>query len=559
LSVLLLGVSGCGANHYRKSADKEAAKVIAQKAPAVPNMDPHFTLEQTNRTVLAGLPAVTRLEDFLGTEKEAEANAAMLSLEKALAVAVERSRDYQNQKEILYLEALSLTLARHRFTPIFSGDARSTVQNQPQDVAKAIDQLAGTQTSLLQQDTVVVQQYNTSGRGSVGASVLLRTGARLASSLSLDFFRFLNGDPRFVVRSSIAGTLTQPLWQGAGAKVTLENLTQAERDLLYGLRDFTLYRKTFSVQIAQAYYGVLEARDAARNEWLGYQNLQLSFNRQRAFAEEGRTRLSELGLLEQSLLSAEDQWINSIRRYKQSLDQFKIQLGLPTDARLVLEDRELKELKINHPDLGAEDAVKVALATRLELQTARERAQDAARKVKVAANLLKPRLDLVVSGNVDSKPGSNNPLDLDFDRARGAVGLNLDPGLDRKGARNEYRRALIEKERAARQAQLREDEIKLQVYEDWRNLDQAKRNFEISESGVKLAERRVEEQQLLMELGRGTMRDLVDAQTSLIRSLNARTSALVRHTTARLQFWRDMGILYIKDDGRWEELANAKP
>jgi outer membrane protein TolC len=100
--------------------------------------------------------------------------------------------------------------------------------------------------------------------------------------------------------------------------------------------------------------------------------------------------------------------------------------------------------------------------------------------------------------------------------------------------------------------------VKLQIYDGWRNLDQAKRSYELSEMGVQLAERRVEEQELLAELGRIRARDLLEAQSALITSRNERTSALVRHTTARLQFWRDMGILFIKENGQWEELTDAK-
>jgi hypothetical protein len=44
----------------------------------------------------------------------------------------------------------------------------------------------------------------------------------------------------------------------------------------------------------------------------------------------------------------------------------------------------------------------------------------------------------------------------------------------------------------------------------------------------------------------------------LINSKNERTSALVGHTIARLNFWRDMGILMIKENGQWEELSNAE-
>jgi hypothetical protein len=32
----------------------------------------------------------------------------------------------------------------------------------------------------------------------------------------------------------------------------------------------------------------------------------------------------------------------------------------------------------------------------------------------------------------------------------------------------------------------------------------------------------------------------------------------VTHTIARLQFWNNMGILCIKDNGQWEEFQDAK-
>ena len=122
---------------------------------------------------------------------------------------------------------------------------------------------------------------------------------------------------------------------------------------------------------------------------------------------------------------------------------------------------------------------------------------------------------------------------------------------------NAYRTSLISRDRAARAMVQQEDEIKLQVRDSWRSLDQAKRSYEISEIGVKLAERRVEEQSLLAELGRAKAQDQVDAQNDFVNSKNQLTQALVAHTIARLQFWNNMGILYIKDRGQWEEIKDA--
>jgi len=74
---------------------------------------------------------------------------------------------------------------------------------------------------------------------------------------------------------------------------------------------------------------------------------------------------------------------------------------------------------------------------------------------------------------------------------------------------------------------------------------------------VELAERRVEEQDLLAELGRGRAQDQVDAQNDLTDAKNQRTQTLVDHTMARLRFWEHMGILFIQEDGRWEDVSDA--
>ena len=225
----------------------------------------------------------------------------------------------------------------------------------------------------------------------------------------------------------------------------------------------------------------------------------------------------------------------------------------------MLNDGELAALQIRHPEISVDNSIEVALAARLDYLNSKDAFADAERKVKLAANLLKPRVDFTSTVNISSDPSTTKGLPLpELDRYNYSAGLDVDPGLDRTSERNSYRSALISRDRAARAVEQQEDEIKLAVRDSWRSLDQAKRNYEISEIGVKLAERRVEEQSLLAELGRAKAQDQVDAQNDLVNSKNQRTQALVAHTIARLQFWNNMGILYIKDRGQWEEIKDAK-
>jgi outer membrane protein TolC len=248
-----------------------------------------------------------------------------------------------------------------------------------------------------------------------------------------------------------------------------------------------------------------------------------------------------------------------VRAYTQALDNFKILLGLPTDTLLVLDGAELTKLKengINMPSVTPQEAIDVALVTRLDLYTQRDAVDDAERRIKVAANALKPGLDLVLAGQVNSKSG-NRFESLDFDRSRWTAGVVLDLPLDRKAERNVYRRSLIDYESAIRNASLAEDNIKLDVRNAYRNLLQSEKDYEISQLSLDLNKRRVEEVDLRAELGLGDILSQVDAQNALTAAESSVTGAIVDYHISLLQFWRDLGILYVKENGMWEEINDV--
>lgn len=556
--LLLILAAGCTANHYRQSADKEVYGIVRQKSGLVQDMDPHFSIEQTNQTPLAGVGVSEQVQEFLGADADAERGARQLTLEDSLGIAVQYSRAYQTRKEQLYLSALSLTLVRHQFTPIFSSGATINYGGQTERaVTLGIDEVTG-QPKVIVSDNLVEQQ-RVSGSANVGASWLIRGVGRISTSLTADFLRFVTGDPRVTTSSQLNATFLSPLLRDSGFKTQTEALLQAERSLLYDLREFTRFRKDFSVQIATAYYRVLGNRDSVRNSFLNLQSARKNAERSRALAQEGRFTQSDLGRLEQQELTTQGSWIGAVRDYRQSLDNFKVLIGLRLDEKIVLDDRELERLRIDHPTINVEESIQVALAARLDLLNTREQLDDSVRKVALAKNLLLPKVDAVASVTVNSDPNVTTGVPLpNLDRYSWNAGLNVDPGLDRVAERNAYRSTLISRNQAARAVVQKEDEISLQIRDSWRTLDQAKRSYEISAIGVKLAERRVEEQDLLAELGRAKALDQVDAQNSLIDSKNQLTQALVTHTIARLQFWNNMGILYIKENGQWEDIPNAK-
>lgn len=569
----LLSLPGCAPRLYEKAADRETKRILHGKIGRVENVDDGaLDIREPKMRSLDDLEKNDAAGEFLGPFAPVEKGARILSLADSLDLAIKHNRTYLTQKETIYLQALGLTLTRHELAPIFSGGGDATYEvdyragdpppppEPPPPPPPVVDPLTGvvTQPEAAEVAEAVERQVDgliattTFTRNQrLGFSMLQRTGARLAADFTSDFLNFIGGDPS-INNSQLVVTLSQPLLKGGGYMATMETLTQADRDLLYAIRDFANFRRQFVVDIVSRYYGVLQARDTVKNNWVAYQGFVKNVEREEALAEEDRRTQTELGQLRQALLQSESDWVNAVRDYQNQLDELKIELGLPVEDKIVLADKELAKLRIEDPGIKRDQAVELALGSRPDLQTARDRVTDAERKIKVAKVDLQAGLDAVGAYDVISDPGDITPS-LNPERRAWSAGLQVDLPFDRKEERNNYRTTLIGLEQARRQQALSFDEVRLQVYDDWRALEQAKRNFEISELGVQLAERRLEEQELLSELGQGEARDLVDAQRDLVNSRNERTRTLVEHTLARLRLWQDMGILYINDDGSWVE------
>lgn len=547
--ILLSGVSfvSCTPDVYHTRADTEAYTALYQKTPSVENVSPpDVDIALPDPLDLSGLSQSGRGEGFLGETARYEVGAKVLPLADALETGITHGREYLGQKEGVFLSALDLTLARYRLAPIFrAGD----------DVAWASD----SRNAQVQQGVTDLVSTNTFARNEgAGFTWLYKTGARITTDFTRDFLRFTTGN-RSVNQSNLAVSVVQPLLQGAGTTVTMEALTQEERDLLYDLRGFADFRRSYIVDLVSDYYGVLSARDQVKNNYVAYEGFLKSVAQEEAFADEGRATKTEVGRLRQAALQSKSRWINSIRSYQNALDNYKITIGAPISDRIVLDDRELRKLRIVDPDVTREEAVKIALVTRPDLATSADRVIDAERQIKVAKNGLLPGLDISMDYRTVSDPGDNTPA-INWDRRRWEGAIDLDLPLDRKAQRNIYRTSLVFLDRAKRANELAIDRAKFDIYDGFRAIDQARINFEVAEQQVALAESRVEEQELRQELGQGDAQDLVDARIDLLNARNQRTSTVIDHTLARMRLWRDMGILYVSEDGSWvKKLRNESP
>ena len=461
--------------------------------------------------------------------------AVRLTVADALRVAVRTSREYQTQKETVYLTALTLTFQRYLFDPHPSWTGETLYVNN----------------DLGRQDLRRSRSWDLTS--DVGVSQTLADGMMVTGSLGLAALKFLNKELGDTVDSAMLVTVNQPLWRGAGRAVVQENMIQAERNALYAVRTFARFEQTFAVAIASEYTRVLQDRDTVLNEWENYRSLVLNREQAEWLAKAERLPEFQVDQARQDELRAYNRWIVTRESYTNALDAFKITLGIPVTTEIMLDPKELERLTsagLQQPEAQLEDATQQAMATRLDLKNTRDGVADADRKIKVAENGLAGDVDLVASIGYQSQPGPPQSAQLRFNRGNYSVGLNISMPVDRLQERNALRQTQISRQAAGRALDRAQDDVILQVRRALRQLAQARESYETQKRSLQLAERRVESTQLLLQAGRASQRDVLDSQRALVDARNALTSALVDHSIAVLQFQRDVGTLAVNEEGQ---------
>jgi outer membrane protein TolC len=515
-------LSGCTAKHYRKSADKQVYKIIQEKQREALGKTNAFSID----TPYSGRVPKEIKPDEIVTDRQRKAN-QLLALPDALRVAVENSRAYQLQKENLYISALNLTRERWEYVPQFTR-ARNVVEEERQPGGLAMR-----------------------ANNSITLGTVLKTGGAITLDVANDLLRFTTGNRSDRTITTIGLNLSQPLLRGAGADIVAENLTQFERNVIYQVRTFAYYQQTFAFEILSTYLRLLQQQDTVKNNYNNFLSRVALRERSEALAYD-RLAPFQADQARQEELAARNSYILAVERYRSTLDQFKETLGIPVGIEIQLDDksiRDLENLEITGAPLSDEQSYKIALDHRLDLLNRIDAFEDSKRKIKVAASNLKP--GLVAFGDFSLASADYGHFDLNDYTMSG--GLQFDPPFNRRLERNAYRSGIISFEQSARNLALFLDELKSDVRSDLRTLEQSRQSYEIQKNAKALAERRVENSDLSLQAGRIQVRDVVDAQNSLLQANNATTAALVDYHLAKLRLLLDLGVLKTEREKFWLE------
>ncbi|MBW2128567.1 MAG: TolC family protein [Deltaproteobacteria bacterium] len=487
-----------------------------------------------------------------------------LTLIQALQVGAMNSSAYQSKKEDVFRAALDLDLRRNDFKYIMEAKGDLSYTNDGSG-------------SLTPKGTVRGIEIG----GSLDVKKDLIHGAGIAASLVLDLAKLLSHGMTSSLGISADTSISIPLLRGSGRHIVAEPLTQAERNVIYAIYEFERFKKVFAVEIAGSYLSVLEQQERVGNATKNYNNLRESTKRLRMLANAGRSTEIEVDQAVQRELAARNRLVRERELYKGLLDAFKRDLGLPPDAAVELDRSEIEGLiskilqeqglredpefiykaegKPGPLEMDATKAIEIALENRLDLRIIEGKVLDAQRKVVVRADALRPELTLF--GKAETGEGRSlanaHMADADPGLDKGVYTgiLSLDLALDRSGERNELRKALLDLEKAVRDLQDLEDDIKLAVRNRLRDMLEAREGLRIQYHALALAEKRVKSTDLFFRAGRAQVRDILDAEEALINARNALMEAAVNYRVAELEFQREIGTLKIDERGIMEDFV----
>lgn len=447
-------------------------------------------------------------------------------LDDCFGYGLGHSREYVSRKEDLYISTLNVTLQRHLFEPrIFAETEVGVVgTGEYNDYA----------TALRAAQSVGVRQKLPYG-GEVIATVLAQSVSQIREGLGT---------------SESAGVILEariPLLRGAGM-VAQEDLIQAERDLVYEVREFERFRRGFLVTVASQYFDLVNQQAQIYNRVQNAQSYTFIYQRTLALFKAGRPNVSLLDVqrAKQSALQAQADLTNAIDSYELEVDTFKLLLGMPTEEKLVI---ETQFLSIAPPEGDEIAAVKVADRLRLDLQTMRDRVDDSRRQTRVAANGLLPDLNVNARASIGTDPAQRSFV-LQGKQVDYTAGVTLDWGLDRVAERNIYRTSLINLDRAQRSVQALSDLVTIEVRTAVRRVKQAQYLVNLQRNNIALAQRRKAFAAIQFRDGKIDNRDYLDAENALLQAQNSFAQALSGLQIATLQYLRDTDQLRVDASGK---------
>jgi outer membrane protein TolC len=470
-----------------------------------------------------------------------------VTIEQAVLMAMDNNRDLVVQRYAPVIAGYAEQSLYGQFDPTLTGQVTA---------AKTWPGPGGVGTEALSAQTAVQQFFPTGTTANLGLT-------------ANDAGTNLYGDRRDDVTTLRAGlTVTQSLLQGAGTRVNLAGIRQAQLDVLtsqYTLRGFV---ETLAAETETVYINFLLNQKELQIAQSALAVAESQLDETDAMIKSGKSAASDRAAAAATVAQRREELINALSTLEQTRLQFLRYINGPTagpgqhwdaDVRLVQPPVQISPLD------SVESHVRVALLYRAELNEARLQTDRNTLQVVRTKNGILPLLNVFVDlgrtwyyhtpvgpsggtatngntvisgGTVISAPGYRNGAGYDVQ-----VGLNFSYPLLNRAAMADYRSALASRQEAESAVANLAQQVELDVRSAYEEVVRAQEQITASTATLAARDQALEVERGRYRVGKSTSLLVTVAEQDMLNSQNDQATAVSAYLKGLVTLYQLEGSL----------------
>ncbi|OQX28273.1 MAG: hypothetical protein BWK80_01050 [Desulfobacteraceae bacterium IS3] len=444
--------------------------------------------------------------DIQAQEKYNDSSVISLSLEQAISLALQANRSLINSASGVESQKLSLRSAESEFDVKIRPSANAGISD---------------------------------AEGILGAGISLekkfQAGTKVSVSPSI-------GKTEDEYSGTVGISFEVPLLRGFGGKANLDKTERSRFSVRSAERSFYLSQVNAVLDTVSAVYDIVKQKELVRLFDSQVGRLKQHAETAKIKEKVGLANPLDIYRAEISLKDAED----SLTVMKESLrnagDRLKLILALPLERAVEVS----APLEIKIAPISQEDAVRIALKHRKELEQSEDEIREAERRSDIARHNILPQLDMVMRYE---RYGSAEDLEqsMGFNENRWSVNLVSNTDIARTSEKADFQQSLITAGTARRNLEAKQDEVMREVRRESESLSKSQERIRIRKEQIAQAEGKLALSKIKFNHGMADNFDIIEAETQLQQARVNLLSAETEYIVGMYRMRAALGTLIIEN------------
>jgi len=342
--------------------------------------------------------------------------------------------------------------------------------------------------------------------------------------------------------TEIQTTIAQPLLRGLGKDYQLANMKGAQFALRSAYRNLYIAQVQLIMRTIQALYETVKLEQSLELNKESYQRINQFFKAAKLKEKMGISDALDVYRAEIELRHAEDVLKGTLERLEEAKDLLRDLLALPLDLCIKV---EVPLLYSPHP-IDLNQAVKMALSTRIEMEQARDEQYENERLSSLAKKNLLPELNLVLNYSNGGRAKQLARSCIHDRENVWGIGLTTSSEFNPLADQIAYEQSLIAITSATRGVQQAEAALILEVKKVVRQLDRAYERIRLQEGLIKTAQGELHLAKIKFDRGMTDNFNVIQAEKGLRGAQQNYWSAKIDHIVGEFQLLTAIGLLIDK-------------